>query len=343
MQGEPSRPAFDILRAAHAELFVADLGRARAFYADLLGLVETASDSHRVYLRGLEERQHHSLVLRKSPDGRGEAGGGASHIAFRVASPDDLEQLALLAARDGLPHRWIEGDEEEVGQGRALRLRDPSGLPLEFYHHMDAAPRMLQQYHRHGAVQIMRLDHFNCQVPDVTAEAAWYRRELGFRCTEYTVKETDRGEELWAAWLTRKQTVHDLALMNGVGPRLHHVGFWLPDALAVLRACDVLAAAGHHKAIERGPGRHGLSNALFLYVRDPDGNRVELYANDYLTADPDAEPIRWEVDDPRRATFWGGYAPPSWFDEAMRVERIDGDDFMPLRAPLLRDRPEHVT
>jgi len=336
----PPRPDVDVLRAAHAELFVSDLGRARAFYVDLLGLVETERDDERIYLRGLEEREHHSLVLRLYPR-PDSGGGGAGHIAFRVGAPDDLDRLARLAWRDDLPCRWVEG--EEKGQGRALRLQDPSGLPLEFYHEMAAVPRMLQQYHRQGAVQVMRLDHFNCQVPDVTRATAWYQRELGFRCSEYTVKETPEGDQLWAAWLHRKHTVHDLALMNGRGPRLHHAGFWLPDALAVLRACDVLAAAGYHQAIERGPGRHGLSNALFLYVRDPDGNRVELYANDYLTADPDAEPIRWEVDDPRRATFWGSYAPPSWFDEAMEVGALDGDGFVPLRNPLLRDRPEHVT
>jgi len=335
---DPPRPDIDVLRAAHAEYIVSDLDRARAFYVDLLGLVETERVGGRLYLRGLEEREHHSLVLRQGPR---LLGGEATHIAFRVATPDDLERLARLAQRDGLPHRWVEGEEE--GQGRALRLQDPSGLPLEFYHEMTAVPRMLQEYHRHKPVQIMRLDHFNCQVPDVTHATAWYQRALGFRCSEYTVKETATGEELWAAWLARKQTVHDLALMNGVGPRLHHVGFWLPDALAVLRACDVLAAAGYYQCIERGPGRHGLSNALFLYVRDPDGNRVELYANDYLTADPDAAPIRWEVDDPRRATFWGAYAPPSWFDEAMRVSSIDGDGVMPVHDPVLRDRPEHVT
>lgn len=331
----PPQPAVNVLRAAHAEFLVRDLARARAFYADLLGFVETEADSDRLYLRCLEDREHHSLVLRRA------AAPGASHIAFRVASPDDLDLLAKLAREQGLAHRWVEN--EEVGQGCALRLADPSGLPLEFYHEMASAPRMLQQYHLHGGVQVMRLDHFNCQVPDVPAAVGWYQRTLGFRCSEYTIKETPAGDELWAAWLHRKQTVHDLALMNGIGPRLHHAGFWLPDALAVLRVCDVLAAAGHHTAIERGPGRHGLSNALFLYLRDPDGNRIELYANDYLTADPDAEPIRWTLEDPRRATFWGHHAPPSWFEEAMAVQTIDGKAFVPQHEPLLQDRPDHVT
>jgi catechol 2,3-dioxygenase len=330
-----TRPEVNILRAAHAELFVSDLAQAREFYVDLLGFIETASDDNHLYLRCLEEREHHSLVLSL------KASGGASHVAFRVASPDDLERLSQFAQEQDLPQRWVIGEEQ--GQGRALRMQDPAGLPIEFYCEMKIVPRMLQQYHLHKAVQIMRLDHFNCQVPDVLSTATWYQQMLGFRTNEYTVKETLHGDELWASWMARKQTVHDLALMNGLGPRLHHVAFWLPDAMAVLRACDVLAAAGYHQNIERGPGRHGLSNALFVYVRDPDGNRIELYANDYLTADPDAEPIRWMLEDPRRQTFWGHFAPASWFDEAMLLQNVNGDGFVTPRTPLLSDRPDYVT
>ena len=325
----------NVLRAAHAEFPVHDLARSREFYVDLLGFVETESDDEHIYLRCLEEREHHSLVLHKTQ------ATGISHIAYRVSTDNDLDRLAALAQEQGLPHRWLR--EEEVGQACALRMQDPAGLPIEFYHEMQAAPRMLQQFHLHKPVQIMRLDHFNCQVPDVALAASWYQDVLGFRTTEYTIKETEQSEELWGIWLTRKHTVHDLALMNGVGPRLHHVGFWLPDALAVLRACDVLAGAGYYHNIERGPGRHGLSNALFVYVRDPDGNRVELYANDYLTTDLDAEPIRWTLEDPRRQTFWGHFAPASWFDEASRVVSIEDGTLTETQQPLLRDRPNHVT
>lgn len=332
----PIRPAINVLRAAHAELFVQNLTEAREFYVNLLGLVETASDKNHLYLRCLEEREHHSLLLCQKAQG-----GGAGHIAFRVASPDDLEHAAQLAEEQHLPYRWVT--DEEQGQSRALRLQDATGLPVELYCEMETVPRMLQQFHLHRAVQIMRLDHFNCQVPDVLATSTWFQQVLGFRTNEYTVKEMPHGDELWATWMARKQTVHDLALMNGVGPRLHHVAFWLPDAMAVLRACDVLAAAGYYQNIERGPGRHGLSNALFVYVRDPDGNRIELYANDYLTADPDAEPIRWTLEDPRRQTFWGHFAPTSWFEEAMVLQNVNGDGFVTPRTPLLKDRPDYVT
>ena len=133
------------------------------------------------------------------------------------------------------------------------------GLPLEFFAEMQQVERLLQRFDLYRGAQVMRFDHFNCQMPDVDAAYAWYA-DLGFGCSEYTVGDQ---EQLWAVWLQRKGNVHDLALMNGVGPRVHHLGFWLADTLSALRACDVLAAAGWTDSIERGPGRHGISNAFF--------------------------------------------------------------------------------
>ena len=324
-----------ILRLGHVEYRVTDLERARDFYVDLLGFVETERDDQRVYLRGLEEREHHGFVLRKAPS------AGVSHFAFRVASPDDLDRLARHAGAAGRPTRWIEPGMER-GQGRALRIQDPGGLPVEFYHEMEAVERRLQRFDLYRGPHVMRIDHVNCQIPDVQPVNDWYVREWGFWCSEYTETE-DTPPRLWAVWLHRKQNVHDLALMTGIGPRVHHAGFWVPDALAVLRACDILAAAGRQDAIERGPGRHGLSNALFVYLRDPDHNRIELYASDYLIADPDWKPIRWTINDPRRATFWGHTPPKSWFDEASLVESIADGTLIEPTPPALRDRPSFVT
>jgi catechol 2,3-dioxygenase len=330
----PGHPEFTILRAGHAEFRVRDLDRARAFYVDLLGFVEEGRDRDRMYLRGYEEVAHHSLVLRRA------ASAGVGHIAFRVASDEDLERLERLHRDHALPTRWVQG--EEAGQGRALRVQDPAGLPVEFYHAMDGAERLLQRFDLYRGAFVMRLDHFNCQVPDVEAAARWYQHHLGFGCSEYT-ESADNPPGLWAIWLHRKQNVHDLALMNGIGPRVHHAGFWVQDQQSVLRACDILAAAGMADRIERGPGRHGLSNAFFLYLRDPDNNRIELYTGDYLIADPDWRPIRWSINDPRRATFWGHAAPASWFEDASLVESIVDGSLVTPRPPRLRDRSEFVT
>jgi catechol 2,3-dioxygenase len=324
----------NIVRSAHGEYLVTDLERARAFYVDALGFVETERTASALYLRGLEERDHHSLVLRQAEH------PGAGHLSFRVGSPDDLERLESFFIAEELPVRWLESGTEP-GHGRALRVQDPHGLPLEFVAEVETAERLLQRFDLYRGAHVMRFDHFNCQVPDVTAAYAWYADNLGFGCSEYTV--ADDSERLWAVWLQRKQNVHDLALMNGIGPRVHHLGFWVAEPASVLRACDVLAASGWTAAIERGPGRHGISNAFFLYLRDPDGNRIELYANDYLVADPDWEPLRWTLDDPRRATFWGHAAPASWFNDAALCRSVTTGDFLPVSQPVMHDRPQHVT
>lgn len=328
--------SFNITRVGHAEYRVTDLSRARAFYVDALGLQEVDADAEHIYLGGLEERDRYSLILRRADS------GGVGHLAFRVANAEDLDALADVYEQEGLPTRWIEADSVEPGQGRALRVQDPSGLPIEFYHKMAQRERLLQRFDLYRGASIMRIDHFNCQVPNVQAAYDWWHGRMGFYCSEYTVSDHEP-ERLWAAWLHRKQNVHDLALMNGIGPRLHHVGMWTQDTGSILRACDILASLGMVDAIERGPGRHGLSNAFFLYLRDPDHNRVELYTNDYMIPDPDFEPIRWTLSDPRRATFWGHHPPRSWFDEASLVEDIRTSDLLPTQEPMMEGRPEFVT
>lgn len=110
----------NVVRFAHVELGVTDLPRSRAWYVDCLGFVVTAEDARSIHLRGIEERCHHSLALRKAE--RPSVG----HIAFRVAAPDDLERLERICAGDGLPTRWIEAGEEP-GKGRALRVQEPDG------------------------------------------------------------------------------------------------------------------------------------------------------------------------------------------------------------------------
>jgi 3,4-dihydroxyphenylacetate 2,3-dioxygenase len=329
-------PDFNITRCAHAEFRVTDLGRARAFYVDALGMLEIASDRDHLYLGGYEERDKYSLILRKADS------PGVGHIAFRVAEEDDLDKLERVYQDAGLPTLWIEANSLEPAQGKALRVQDPSGLPVEFYHIIEQRERLMQRFDLYRGAHVMRIDHFNCQVPDVQMAYDWWTQTMGFWCSEYTVSD-DPSEKLWAAWLHRKQNVHDLALMNGIGPRLHHVGMWLQDTSSVLRACDILASLGMAGCIERGPGRHGLSNAFFLYLRDEDNNRVELYTSDYIIPDPDFEPIKWKLSDPRRATFWGHLPPKSWFDEASLVEDIQSGGLLPTQEPLQAGRPEFIT
>ena len=327
-------PGFDITKAGHIELLVTDLERAKRFYVDTLGFIVTESTPDRLYLRGLEDRQHHCLVLSRSDR------PGVGHIAFRVADEDNLRAIGkLLESRGCMVRRIPEG--EEIGQGGALLCEDPFGFPVEFYASMEKVDWMLQRYDKYRGAKIMRLDHFNIMLPNVAEAYSWYVGTLGFHSTEETETEGPN-PALWAAWLRRKHTCHDLALTTGKGPRVHHAGFTVSDRISVMDCADLLASAGYLKAMERGPGRHGVSNAFFLYLRDDDGNRIELYTGDYLSADPDWTPIKWKLNDPQRQTFWGAPTPASWFNEAMAVRSPTTGKFAELSAPSIQDRPDYL-
>ncbi|MCA0983217.1 3,4-dihydroxyphenylacetate 2,3-dioxygenase [Halobacillus yeomjeoni] len=319
--------SFDIIRSGRAVLHVTNLEESRKFY-DALGFIETESTDSEIYLRGLEEHNHHSLLLKKKDTPSVEV------ISYKVKSDEDLEFLASKLEQEGNQIRWMDKGEQKA-VGKAFRYQDVSGLPVEFYAQMDSVERKLQQYHLYKGAKVQRIDHFNCMVSDVEQAHDYYIGKLGYACSEYTASEEDN---IWATWLHRKPSVHDVAFMNGPGPRLHHIGFWLNDPMSLIHGCDVLASLGYGPNIERGPGRHGLSNAFFLYVRDPDGHRIELYNGDYFTGDPDFKPVRWDLNDPMRQTFWGHEAPDSWFDEAMEVLNVHTAEKVETKKAKLKKR-----
>ena len=327
-------PAFNIVKAGHIEYLVTNLKRAEKFYVDTLGFVVTSSSRSHMHLRGLEDRQHHCLTLTRSDR------PGVGHMAFRVSSEEELIELERLYSKSESRPSWVEDGEEE-GVGKALRVQDRFGFPIEFYARMEHEEWLLQKFQNHRGAKVMRLDHFNIMLPDVSAAYRWYVESLGFVCTETTETE-GKQPALWAAWLRRKHTCHDLALTTGRGPRVHHAGFTVGDRGSIMDCADILAASGNLESMERGPGRHGVSNAFFLYLRDPDGNRLELYTGDYLSADPDWVPIKWKLNDPQRQTFWGAPAPASWFNDAMLVRSFETENFLKLAAPKIQDRPEYL-
>jgi catechol 2,3-dioxygenase len=301
---------FNIVRLSHVELRVTDLAWSRAFYVDTLGLQVTHEDAGTMYLRALEERGHHCMILRKAAE------PSVGVLGFKVWSEADLDVAAHWFGARGLPVAWVE----RPFMGRVLATRDPWGVPLEFYAAMDRLPPIHQQYKLYRGVKPLRIDHFNLFSSHVDAAVQFYS-DMGFRLTEYTAdEETGR---TWAAWMHRKGGVHDMAFTNGTGPRLHHTAFWVPTPLNIIDLLDLMSTTGYLSNIERGPGRHGISNAFFLYIRDNDGHRTEIYCSDYQTVDPDLEPIRWGLKDPQRQTLWGAAAPRSWFELGSVFEGAD--------------------
>ena len=316
-------PDFNVVRLSHVCLNVKDLAASKAFYVDTLGLQITDESATRVHLRALEERGHHCMVLQKS-----ERPGTVEVLGFKTFDEEDLDRAEAYFKARGRPTSWVE----RSFQGRTLLTSDNIGIPMEFYHEMDRLESIHQKYALYRGVKPLRIDHFNCFSTDVDASVAFYG-DFGFRVTEYT--EDEESGKLWAAWLHRKGGVHDIAFTNGAGPRMHHVAFWVPTPLNIIDLLDLMATTGYVSNIERGPGRHGISNAFFLYVLDPDGHRVEIYCSDYQTVDPDLEPIRWDLKDPQRQTLWGASAPKSWFEHGTEFVGVESRESRMVASPIV--------
>ncbi len=308
----PQAPAPDILRVAYMELIVTDLEKSRNFYVDVLNLVVTKETDDAIYLRTAEEFIHHNLVLRKGPE------AAVAVFSFRVRSQEEVEKAAAFYEELGCEVR--RGDFVD-GIRNAVRVVDPLGFPYEFFYEVDHVERLAWHYERQAPGELVRLDHFNQVTPDVP-NAIKYMENLGFRVTE-DIK--DEEGTVYAAWVRRKPTVHDTAMTGGDGPRMHHIAFATHEKHNILAICDRLGALRMSDQIERGPGRHGVSNAFYLYLRDPDGHRVEIYTQDYYTGDPDNPVVTWDVHDNQRRDWWGTPVVPSWYTDASRVLDLDGN------------------
>jgi catechol 2,3-dioxygenase len=313
------KPPFNITRFSHVVLEVENVERSRDFYISVAGLVESSFDEGVSYLRGLSEACHHSLVLAPA-NGR----PACRRIGYRVFLEEDLDAASDFFLRRGLPTEWIEVPH----QGRTLLVSDPEGTRIELCASMEVCPRQFLEVHTHRGARAQGLDHCQLIVSDPLALSAFYA-DLGFRTSEYITA----GDTLLANFLYRKGVCLDLALVPGAGPRLHHFAFTVPESRDIFAACDCASRHGYAAGVERGPGRHGPSGVLFVYLRDPDGHRVEFFNNHYTTIDIELEPIRWEAASLSTNVHWGLPAPAKWYFEASEFTGV------PLIEPAVMPDP----
>jgi catechol 2,3-dioxygenase len=286
-------------------LTVRDLEASKAFYTRVIGLVVTEQDRDTLWLRGVEEIAHHSLVLRRSV-----AAPVCQQVGLRVLTEEELDRAAHHFGKLGLPHAWAE----VPFQGRTLQVADPMGTPLEFCARMEAVPRRLFETVDHVGGAALRFDHKQIHMADVAAACDFYTA-LGFRTSDYIVVGPQ--DELAGVFMHRKDIPWDIVFMPGPGPRLHHFAYCTPSIQDMLKGCDAAGIHGFGQLVERGPGRHNQGHVQYTYFRDPDGHRCEVIPESpKQMLDLELEPQRWD-EAKRKATMdWGYPAPQCWYDDA---------------------------
>lgn len=298
----------EIAKLGHVSLVTPDLEKSLWFFHDVIGLEITERSANTVYLRANMELEHHSLALKAGDRSYVE------HVAWRVKRPEDVDGFARLLTDAGVDVKTVAAGTE-AGVGDAIEFRLPSGHVFRMYYDVDKPlpaqserSVLKNQVYRswNRGVAPRRIDHANLwtgQDPAITHD--WLGNNLGFKMREYV----RAGEQVIGGWMSVTPLVHDVAIMADphapTDARMHHVAYWLDNAQDVLRACDILRENGI--VPDQGPGKHGVSQAFFTYVRDPaSGHRIELFSNGYLIFDPDWQPIEWTEDEIALAlTMWG--------------------------------------
>ncbi|SUE42663.1 VOC family protein [Roseomonas gilardii] len=313
-------PPFNITRSSHVRYRVRDLDKSLRFYTEVLGLVVSDQEGGVAYLRGIEESCHHSVVLVAS-----EGGPSAECLGMRVASEDDLHRARDHFIAAGGSAEFVE----RAHQGPTLLTSfGPGTPPIELCSSMPVLPRLLNNFPAQKGGRALRLDHYQCAVPDVPGTVAKFMA-LGFRPSKYTA-HVETGK-LLSIFLTRKNNPHDLVLAQAAGPRLHHVAFVVSDLQTMLRAADIAGNLGYGRDVEHGPGRHGPPNGVFLYFRDPDGHRIEFILPPMQFMDPEDVPNAWDSTQGVSLVPWGGGPPQQWREQMTHFTGIE-----PAGGPLAR-------
>jgi len=286
-----------VMRTGHVQLRVMDMAAAVHHYTEYYGLIQTAAEGDRVYLKGWDEFDHHSLVLREADE------PGMDHVAFKVRCEADLDRIEG-ELRERLVNVTHVPPGEQIGMGRRIAFTAPTGHRIELYatceqvgnglplRNPDVWPDGLK------GMKASRLEHVLLYGPNVDATTTLLTSVLGLALAEEVV--TDDGLRV-GSFMTCASKSHDIAFIEGPETRFHHVAYWLEGWDDIRNAADIIAK--NKLPLDIGPTRHGISRGLTIYLFDPSGNRNEVFSGSYQYF-PDRPTMTWDLAELGKAIFY---------------------------------------
>ena len=294
---------FRYRKPGYVALNVSDLDRSIAFYRDLVGLqLEERVGDDIAFLRCSDD--HHNMVLYRASE------PGIKRMAFELESAQDVDRARDYIGQQGWELTEVNDDEaRQLHQGTTLRFRVPEHtLTFEFYAQMDRAAGPYVP----TVAKIQRLGHVVVHCRDRDAFLRTLTEKLNFRVSDHF------GEQVAFLRCFPNPYHHSFGVSRAEKDALHHVNFMVTDVDDVGRANNRLRQ--HDVPIVYGPGRHDISNSIFLYYLDPDRLTAEYSFGmeefpEEAPRDPRQLPLRPEILD-----SWGGTPAPA-FGKAGSVEQ----------------------
>lgn len=215
--------------------------------------------------------------------------GAARQLAYAGLACRDADGLASIRQRleaEGLP--VLESPSPYFRDG-AFGTRDPDGHLICFGL---AVPQARTFAGIKGPTQ-----HLTFASQNVEAFADFYHGKLGFALSDRVL----RPDGTMATCFTRSNHEHHtiacfLSDRTGVDHHSYEAGEW-----NVIRDWSDRFAS-QHIPLMWGPGRHGPGNNLFIFIKDPDSNWIEVSAE--LEVVHDRPCVDWPHE-PRTLNSWG--------------------------------------
>ena len=178
----------------------------------------------------------------------------------------------------------------------------------------------------------LRFGHLGFYVHDIARQASFYKDYLGFTETDRGLLEGEQGP-VQLVFLSRDTDEHHQIVMAAGRPAqidfnvINQISL-RADSLQTLKDC--YQRLQNAPVTELSPVTHG--NAISLYFKDPEGNRIELYVNtDWYVSQPCRipAPIDLPTDElmawaERHARTLPGFCPRSeWRQKMVRLMGLE--------------------
>ncbi|MFM0265104.1 VOC family protein [Paraburkholderia sediminicola] len=251
---------FRYLKPGYVALNVSDLDASIRFYRDLVGLQLESKVGDRVgFLRCSDD--HHNLVLYRSSD------AGLRRMAFQLETAADLLQARDHIASLGWDLEELPASESDaLCQGETFRFRMPGfAVQFEFYAEIQRA----SSPYAPTVTKIARLGHVVVAARDAEYVRAMLIEKLNFKVSD------NFGDQVTFMRCFPNPYHHSFGIAKSNDTdRLHHLNFMVTDIDDIGRAYNRMRK--NDVEIVYGPGRHDISDSIFLYFLDPDGLTAEF-------------------------------------------------------------------
>jgi catechol 2,3-dioxygenase-like lactoylglutathione lyase family enzyme len=272
-----------VKRLAHATFNTPDLDRIVDYWTRIVGLTVVERDTKRAFLATRYGEEAIAV----------QAGGDANLVkaAFQLAPGIDPGEIQKELGKHGVKSE-IRSDVSP-GVARAVAFTDPKGTELEIYSDYKFSGRDTVEQ----GIMPLKFGHLAYRCKDPVHVTKFYTDVLGFKVSDWM------GERF--SFLRCGRDHHTVNFARYEEERLHHIAFEVADMAEVQRASDYLARNDIH--LVWGPIRHLVGHNIAAYHRNPDDQRVEIFAEMDIMRDEELgyfEPRPWHQDFPQRPKTW---------------------------------------